>query len=87
MEYVATLWQWDDARLATASGKTALSELSKWTQSQFGVAFGPPAIARQMKQSELPAELTGVIRAIEEGSSFRPADARLAWVEHVSVEK
>lgn len=80
--YVATFWQSEDARLATVSGKTALSELSKWTQSQFGVAFGPPAIARQMMQSELPAELTGVIRAIEEGSNFPPADGRLGWVEH-----
>jgi hypothetical protein len=85
--HVDKIWESEDARLATVSGKTALSELSKWTQSQFGIAFGPPAIARQMTQSEVPPELAVVIRAIEEGSSFPPADGRLTWVEYGSVGK
>lgn len=71
---VEKIWQSEDARLAVVSGKTLLSELSKWTQKEFDLAFGPPAIARQMTQSDIPAELAGVIRAIEEGSSFPPID-------------
>ena len=77
---VEKIWQSEDARLAVASGKSLLSELSKWTQGEFGVTFGPPAIARQMKQSEMPRELTEVIRAIEEGSSFPSIEDRQTWV-------
>jgi hypothetical protein len=73
--HVEQMWQSEDTRLAIAPGKNLLSELSKWTQGEFGVTFGPPAIARQMKQSELPDELTDVIRAIEEGSSFPLRDS------------
>ncbi|MGA2809608.1 MAG: AAA family ATPase [Terracidiphilus sp.] len=73
---VEKMWQSEDARFAIVSGKAVLSELSKWTQKEFDLAFGPPAIARQMAQSELPAELAGVIRAIEEGSSFPSIDER-----------
>lgn len=74
--YVDKAWQSEDGRFAIASGKTLLSELSKWAQGQFGVAFGPPAIARQVTQSEIPGELAGVIRAIEEGSSFPTVNDR-----------
>lgn len=77
---VEEIWHSEDARLAMASGKRLLSELSKWTQENFGAAFGPPAIARQMTQSEIPGELTAVIRAIEEGSNFPPIDERQTWV-------
>jgi hypothetical protein len=73
---VEKMWQSEDGRLAIVSGKTLLSELSKWTQKEFDLAFGPPAIARQMTQSELPAELAGIIIAIEEGSSFPSIDER-----------
>jgi len=74
--HVEQMWQAEDTRLAIAPGKNLLSELSKWTQGEFGVTFGPPAIARQMKQSELPEELTDFIRAIEEGSGFPEQAAR-----------
>ena len=72
--HVEEMWQSEETRLAIAPGKNLLSELSKWTQGEFGVTFGPPAIARQMKQSELPEELIDVIRAIEEGSGFSSQD-------------
>ena len=78
--HVENIWHLEDARFAIVSGKTLLSELSKWTQENFGVAFGPPAIARQMTQSEIPAELTAVIQAIEEGSNFPPIEERQTWV-------
>jgi hypothetical protein len=78
--HVEKLWRSEDARLAVASGKTLLSELSKWTQGDPGVTFGPPAIARQMRVSEMPRELIEVIRSIEEGSTFPTLEDRQAWV-------
>lgn len=78
--HVERIWQSEDARLAVASGKDLLSELSRWTQCEFGVTFGPPAIARQMTLSEMPRELMDVIRSIEEGSTFPPLEDRQAWV-------
>lgn len=74
-------WQSEDGRLSVASGKNVLSELSKWTQSEFSVTFGPPAIARQMRQSELPQELREIITAIEEGSSFPSIEERHTWTQ------
>jgi hypothetical protein len=73
---VERMWQSEDDRLAIAPGKTLLSELSQWTQEEFGATFGPPAVARQMTQSDFPSELTEVIRAIEEGSSFPLVDGQ-----------
>lgn len=74
--YVEKIWQSEEGRLSIASGKTLLSSLSQWTQEEFGVTFGPPAVARQMTQSDIPSELAAVIRAIEEGSSFPPVDGQ-----------
>jgi hypothetical protein len=67
-------WHSEDARLSIVSGKTVLSELSKWTQERFGVTFGAPAIARQITQSELPVELKLVIQAIEESTNLPSID-------------
>jgi hypothetical protein len=78
--HVEKIWRSEDARLAVASGKNLLSELSKWTHNEFGVTFGPPAIARLMTPTEMPRELTEVIRAIEEGSSFPPMEDRHTWI-------
>ena len=74
---VDKIWSSEDARLAVVSGKTALSELSKWTQTEFGVAFGAQAVARQMRQSEIPSELSTVLNSIEEGSNFPGLEERI----------
>jgi hypothetical protein len=50
--------------------------LSEWTQREFGVAFGAPAVARQMTVSDIPKELAEVIQAIEEGTSFLSFEER-----------
>ncbi|HEU5349997.1 MAG TPA: ATP-binding protein [Terracidiphilus sp.] len=73
---VEKMWHSEVARLSIVSGKMLLTELSRWTQGKFDVAFGPPAIARQMKHSEFPTELTAVIQAIEDGSNFPSIDER-----------
>jgi hypothetical protein len=74
------VWQSEEGRLAVVSGKVLLSELAKWANEEFGAAFGPPAIARQMTLSEVPAELTEVVRAIEEGSAFPTLQDRETWI-------
>ena len=58
------------------SGKDILARLSEWTLREFGTSFGAPAIARQMRGSEVPEELAEVIGIIEEGSSFPPYEER-----------
>jgi hypothetical protein len=77
---VEKVWQSEEGRLAVVSGKVLLSELAKWANEEFGAAFGPPAIARQMTLSEVPAELTEVVRAIEEGSAFPTLQDRETWI-------
>ncbi len=67
---VDEVWRAENKRPMAVSGKDLLSGLSIWTQKEFGFAFGPPAIARQMTATDIPEELASVIRTIEEGSTF-----------------
>jgi hypothetical protein len=53
-------------------GKSMLGSLSNWSKSSFGVAFGPAAIAREIQVSEMPGELTCVLKAIQDGKPFPP---------------
>lgn len=57
---------------AVVSGKAALGKLSEWANSNFGVSFGPGALAREILASEVPDELATVLRAIQEGRRFPP---------------
>lgn len=68
--HVEANWHPEEGRVAVTSGKTVLSELSKWSQEHFGMAFGPPAVARHMSQAELPSEVVEVLRAVETGQPF-----------------
>ncbi|HEX7084687.1 MAG TPA: hypothetical protein VF186_11280, partial [Gaiellaceae bacterium] len=49
---------------AIISGKVALSRMSRWSQQQFGVSFGPERVARELTNAEIDAEIAEVIRAI-----------------------
>ena len=69
-DVVEASWESLQDRLRIVSGKTAISELSKWSQQEFGVSFVPLAVAREMKRSEIPAELKTVVRSIENGRAF-----------------
>jgi hypothetical protein len=66
-------WMSLDGKLRTVSGKRAFSELSRWSQEQFGAALSAPVVAREMTMSEIEGEVAGVIAAIEEGRNFGPA--------------
>jgi hypothetical protein len=67
---VGELWGSTQNRLALVSGKDLLARISEWTQGEFGASFGAPAIARQMKASDIADEVREVIGAIETGSPF-----------------
>lgn len=57
---------------AMVSGKAMLSRLSDWTKANFGASFGPAALAREIQASEMPDELTGVLKAIQAGKPLPP---------------
>lgn len=67
---LAPMWKDPDNRLQLVSGKSLLSKISAWSQTQFGVSFGANAVAKKFRTNELPEEVVSVVRAIEEGEAF-----------------
>jgi AAA15 family ATPase/GTPase len=56
--------------LMLVSGKTLISELSRWSQDEFGVSLNPISIATELRDSELHREMVSVVTAIENCSGF-----------------
>jgi ABC-type multidrug transport system ATPase subunit len=56
--------------LSLASGKTLISRLSDWSQSEFGVQLSSIKIVREMSVSEIPREVQQVLAAIEDHEAF-----------------
>lgn len=76
--------------LERVPGKAALSELSRWSNLNYGVRFGPQELARRFRASEIPTEVAQVLKAIESGSSFPALDAHhsFGWLgSHVGENK
>jgi predicted ATPase len=71
-EFVESRWLDTQGKLAIVSGKSVLSKLSEWSASQYGVTFGPGAIAAEMRPTEIPDEVARVISAIETCKPFPP---------------
>jgi energy-coupling factor transporter ATP-binding protein EcfA2 len=69
-EQLKAPWGDPEKRLAIASGKAIVSQLSAWSQEQFGVSFGPAAIAKRFHAAEIPEEIKVVLEAIEEAQPF-----------------
>jgi hypothetical protein len=67
---VEAAWQSEQTRQDIISGKEILSQISAWSQDEFGVALGPPAIARAMTRNDIPQEMLEVINALEDGTNF-----------------
>jgi hypothetical protein len=65
-QYVDPAWQTAEGRLARVSGKAMLSALSGWSQTEFGVSFGPNTILAEMQPNEVGPEVARVVRAVEE---------------------
>jgi len=74
-------WGEESKRPMVVSGKDLLVGLTTWTQKEYGIAFGPPAIARQMGATDIPDEMASVISGIEGGSAFASfEERRTRWV-------
>ena len=63
-------WKTGETRWAILSGKEVLSRLSTWTQTEFGVSFGPNALLKEMKLDEVPREMKDLVKGIEAGKSI-----------------
>jgi hypothetical protein len=68
-ELVSARWT-TSGFLGLVSGKLVLSKLSMWTQQEFGVSFGAPAVVRYMSATDVHQEVGLVLRTIEEGTAF-----------------
>ena len=64
-------WRSQDGRWATASGKAVISAISKWSQENFGVGFGPEQVARTLRPDEIDPEVVEVVSAISQSRPFR----------------
>lgn len=72
---LAKRWETREGRWAVAPGKGVISRLSDWSQREFGVGFGPEALAREMRAEEVDPEVTEVLEAIV---AARPLQAPFA---------
>lgn len=71
-EYINERWTTAESKLALVSGKSVLSQLTRWVQEQFAVSLTPALIARSFHAIEMPTELTLVIKSIAGGNTFSP---------------
>jgi hypothetical protein len=67
-KWIEEAWSSFDGKLSTISGKFMLSRISEWAQRTFGAMLSARRIARELRASEIPPEMRGVITAIEEKS-------------------
>ncbi len=77
-EKLAGRWGTLEEKLGAVPGKRIFTELSRWSQEQFGVSLSAALVAREITTSDVPDELRDVIEAIEEGREFtEPANEAL----------
>jgi hypothetical protein len=62
--------RWKHGPLHVVPGKELLARLSAWAQENYGVAIGAMALARALRITEIPQEMTKIISSIEEGTAF-----------------
>lgn len=55
---------------SVVSGKKLISALSEWTNREYGVSFGPLAIARELYVNEIPDEMKDLLSKIESGEDL-----------------
>ena len=69
-QWCDSAWQTTEGQRGIVSGKTVISELSKWSDTHYQVSFGPVALARTLLKSEIAPELGAVLTAIERQKSI-----------------
>ena len=70
-EYVNNIWE--SEKLSLIPGKKFLSNLSKWTSSNYRVNLNVYKIAREFKKEEIPVEIKELITKIEKGEKLNYA--------------
>jgi hypothetical protein len=69
-DYLEPIWTTPEGRLARVPGKRLLSEMSAWSQEEFGVSFGPATLAGEIRIDELHDDVKRVLRSIEKNEPF-----------------
>ena len=69
-EQVEPIWQTPDGRMALIPGKTALSALSQWSNTTYGVSFSSVRLASELKAHEIDEEIKLMLAAIEDLEPF-----------------
>ncbi len=62
---VENAWKTFDGKLAIASGKYVISQLSLWSQEKYGVSFSSRRIAKELRKEEIHKDIVDVLTAIE----------------------
>lgn len=65
--HLAAHWTTPDSMLTLVPGKSALSQISRWAQDEFGVSLNASLVARSFLAREVPAEVSQVLTAITQG--------------------
>jgi hypothetical protein len=71
-ERLEARWTDFDSKLDMIPGKSAFSQIARWSQDQFGVSLNPGLVARSMHKEEVPKEVCSVLQAVMRGN-FLPA--------------
>jgi|LGVE01.1.fsa_nt_gb energy-coupling factor transporter ATP-binding protein EcfA2 len=58
-------WKTHEGRLSIVSGKSVISKLSDWSNTEFGVSFSSTRIVKELLPKEIASEVADVINAIE----------------------
>lgn len=69
-EVIENAWSSMAGRISIAPGKMVISQMSQWSQEEFGVSFGPTAIAHCLEASEIDSEFISFLTAIERGDKL-----------------
>lgn len=69
-QIVNDAWDTPDGKLSLVSGKRVFSELSSWSQQNYGVSINPLAIAHTMNKDELDNEVITVVSCISQTKDF-----------------
>ncbi len=62
--FVKARWGTLEGKLALAPGKTVVSQLSAWAQTNYKVSFSALSLAREMDSSELDTEVISVLNSV-----------------------
>lgn len=58
------MWTSADGKISVISGKTVISEMSRWAQENYKVSFSTLRLAWELKVDEIPSEVKNVINSI-----------------------